>query len=223
MKRRTWFGPALVRLGALLMWATDSGVRVLPGAPWLAAERGAYRRLYGRAVHRRGRDLILPRLPGAPLAELLDGAGHDESSRQAGLATAAAALAAFHRGGSTHGDATAANVLIDAAGGARWFDFETAHAPRRRWRWRCADDLRALLQSAARGVATGVLAGRVEAVLDGYGDARMAVELARALESGWRALPYHLGQAPLSRDQAAALRRLVADRVVSRPGPTARP
>ena len=200
-KRRAFHAPFLVWLGLPLARILDTGVRVLPQHEWEERERRAYSRLHEAEVRVEGDGaLVLPFLPGRTLAALLDDASVDEATRQRAIVLAAAALAALHRLGLTHGDAMAANVMIDLeAGAARWFDFETVHDPRRREAWCRADDVRALLATCLLPTSEVGLDGTLTLVLEAYADATVVGLLADMFSTPMqRPLAFHLGQAPLS-------------------------
>ncbi|MDF1501419.1 lipopolysaccharide kinase InaA family protein, partial [Roseisolibacter sp. H3M3-2] len=207
-KRRRPHAPPLIALGNALLRALDAGVRVLPRRGWEARERALWARLHGAEI-RVDADgtLVLPRLPGETLARLLEDPALDAAVRGRAVGLAVAALAAMHRAGVTHGDAMAANVLVDLdAGTARWFDFETEHDAARAPAWRRADDLRALLATCAVRTPTARRDALVALVLDGYGDAEVARALAgRLAPARRRSLAFHLGQAPMPLAHARAL------------------
>lgn len=200
-KRRALHAPLLVRLGDPLMRVLGTGVRVLPQRAWEERERRAYRDLYAAEVRRDGDGtLVLPFLRGRTLAALLDDASVGEGARRSAIVLAAVALAALHRRGYTHGDAMAANVMIDLeAGAARWFDFETVHDPGRGEAWCRADDVRALLATCLHRTSGARLDDTFTLVLDAYAD-RAVVGLLHDMFSTTmqRPLAFHLGQAPLS-------------------------
>jgi hypothetical protein len=200
-KHRLFYAPLLVWMGGALVRMLDTGVRVLPQRDWEERERLIYRSLRGTSI-RIDADgmLVLPHLPGATLATLLEDPELAESVRTRAIALAVAALAEFHTRGFTHGDAMAENVMVDLeAGVARWFDFETVHDPSRPEAWRRADDVRALLATCLLRTGPEELAGTVHRILDVYGDEGVTRLLAASFTSVWRRpLPFHLGQAGLS-------------------------
>jgi hypothetical protein len=211
-KRRRFHAPLLVALGDPLVRVLDTGVRVLPQRAWEARERLLHQRLRGAAVRvEADGTLVLPCLTGRTLAALLEDGALDEPARARAAALAAAALAAFHALGLTHGDAMAENVMVDLdADVAHWFDFETEHDARRPLEWRRADDLRALLFTTLIRTAPARRAATLRLVLDAYGDERVARLLAARFTAVLRrALPFHLGQAPSSYGEFREIARLL--------------
>lgn len=197
-KRRRWYAPLLIAASAC--GTSPPRFMVLRADEWRAQEAALHRLLYGALVRfcPTG-ELELPACPGVTLAALLASARHTRGERRRALAAAIAALHSLHRlhvGGRpfSHGDATVENVTYDpATGRAHWFDFETAHDPRRPHAWRCADDLRALLFSAAAHLDATTLA---ETLAAHYPDGPALAEL-RGLASHlahWPD-PLHLAQA----------------------------
>jgi hypothetical protein len=84
------------------------------------------------------------------------------------LRLAASALGELHRLGETHGDATVENIAVDLASErAGWFDFDAVHLPGSAFGLRRADDLRALIFSAAGRASEVAPEELVQAVLSG--------------------------------------------------------
>jgi len=197
-KRRLFYAPLLVRLGGPLVRILDTGVRVLPRRDWEERERRVYWSLRGTSV-RIDADgaLILPCLPGEPLAALLEDPELEASLRKMAIERAVVALAELHRLGFTHGDAMAENVLVDlAAGVAHWIDFETVHDSGCPMAWRRADDLRALLATCLVRTSHEERSGTLRLILDVYRDDGVLRPLAASFASVWqRPLTFHLAQA----------------------------
>lgn len=215
-KHRLFYAPLLVWLGGPLVRVLDTGVRVLSQREWEERERRLYRGLRGTSIGiDAGGTLVLPCLPGATLAALLEDPALDEPARERAIGLAAATLAAFHRRGFTHGDAMAENVMVDLeAGAAHWFDFETLHDPGRPLAWRRADDVRALLATSLLRTGPGKLAETLTLILDVYADEEAARLLAASFASiVRRPLTFHLGQAALSLHDYREIARLLRARI----------
>jgi hypothetical protein len=203
-KRRAFYAPLLVWMGAPLMRLLDTGVRVLPQRDWERREREIYRIVYGVSI-RVGADgtLFLPYLAGKTLASVLDDPSADEPTRETAIERAVVALAEFHRLGFTHGDAMADNVMVDLeAGVARWFDFETVHESTRLETWRRADDVRALLSTCLARTPVEKRDVTRQRMLDIYANDEVARVLAASFTSTLRrSLAFHLGQAHQYRNE----------------------
>jgi hypothetical protein len=226
LKARRFYAPLLVALGGPLMRALGTGVRVLPQRDWEARERHLYESLHGAAIETTpGGGLLLPRLPGRTLAELLEDPTLGDEARTRAVDLAVRALVDLHESGFTHGDAMAENVLVDLDhSAAHWFDFETVHDQGRPLTWRRADDLRALVATCWIRSDPERRAGTLGVVLDGYRDAE-ALDRAGSSRSSSvvrlvadffdsplsRALPFHLGQAPLTLEDFEEIGRLVTE------------
>ncbi|MDR3636970.1 MAG: hypothetical protein P4L84_24410 [Isosphaeraceae bacterium] len=209
-KRRRWFSPLLIGPGNLCLRLLGSGVRVLPGAEWQARERTLHRALHGIELETGPRGwLLLPRWPGMVLADHARSRLNPAPARLRGLGAASRALRDLHRvelphadGGCerlSHGDATLRNVLFDpGTEEARWFDFDTAHAPGLAPAWRHGDDLRALVYSAVESFADVAVADLLRTVRDAYADPAPWEQLRDRLARGalYRS-PLHLAQACL--------------------------
>lgn len=214
-KRRLIHAPLLVWLGGGLLRILDTGVRVLPQRDWEAREGRLYRDIYGAAVRvEPGGTLLLPRFAGETLATLLENPAIDEPSRREAIRLAVVALADLHRGGFTHGDAMAENVMIDLQGrSAHWFDFETMHEPGRPLAWRRADDVRALLATSLLRTPPDRFAETLDLIVDRYADGEVTRHVAARFTSVLqRALTLHLGQAPLSFRSFGEIARLLRER-----------
>src|SRR5688572_5645681 len=214
-KHRAFYAPLLVWLGEPLAKMLDTGVRVLPQRDWEERERLIYERLYVTSIHVDGDGvLVMPRLPGATLATLLEDPQLEDADRAKAIELAVVALARFHDAGFTHGDAMAENVMVDLdAAVARWFDFETVHDSVRPLVWRRADDVRALLATCLLRTRPERFAGTLQLILDVYADYDVTRLVAASFIAGLRRpLAFHLGQAGLSYDdfrEIAALLRAV--------------
>jgi tRNA A-37 threonylcarbamoyl transferase component Bud32 len=215
-KHRRFHAPLLVWLGGPLVRILDTGVRVLPQRDWEERERQLYRSLCAAAI-RIDADgtLVLPSLPGATLATLLEHPELQASDRMRAIELAVVALAELHRRGWTHGDAMVENVQVDLrAGAAHWFDFETVHDAGRPMAWRRADDVRALLATCLLRTAPERLAETLRLVLDAYADEEVTPLVAASFASVFRRpLTFHLGQAGLSYPRFREIGRLLRARL----------
>ncbi len=145
-KRRKRFADLFRIPGNLILRFRKAPVQVLSKKDWHARET----KLSG-ATPIDG-DLVIDRLDGIPLAELL--AEEDSSEEKlAAISVAMRSLFEFHlRFDQSHGDASATNVMIcelqDGDLSATWFDFDVAHDESAPEVIRRADDLRALLYTS---------------------------------------------------------------------------
>jgi hypothetical protein len=188
-------------------------VEILWGERWLDRERALYQTLYGATVERAGDDALrLPLLPGETLAALLGRTRAWTGGAAEAMRAAWRALRVLHgldeeahgsRRSFSHADATVANVLVDATGAARFIDFESVHAERLGAVERRADDLRALVVSAAAALGGGsgelIAFARAAAAEAGLSAALRAVMRSTAHD------PIHLAQCPLAPDDRDAL------------------
>jgi hypothetical protein len=221
IRARSWYAPCLILLGNWYLRWLSTGVKILPTRVWLDWECRLHTELSGLIAQRAGRRrLLLPWIEGQPLAEILASRTQDPAHKDQAVRLAAAALIQAHQhhllwpdGVSrplSHGDATARNVLCDVAGGrAAWIDFETLHDPRRTAAWRHADDLRALVWSAAETVTPDAYEAICAAVIDCVSDAAVLGELAR-VAAGEQPSVYHLAQGTLSPAQHRRLCSVLA-------------
>ena len=215
-KRRAFYAPLLVWLGGPLVRLLDTGVRVLPQPDWEERERHLYSSLRGTSI-RVDADgtLVLPRLPGEPLAAVLEDPELDEPVRKRAIELTVVALAELHARGFTHGDAMAENVMVDLeAGVAHWFDFETVHESSRPIAWRRADDVRALAATCLVRTVPEKLAETLNLILDVYADEGVTGALIQSFASILRRpLTFHLGQAGLSFERFREIDGLLRERL----------
>ena len=214
-KRRRSHAPLLIGIGNALFGILGTGVRILPQRAWEERERAMYEQLYGTAIRIDADEaLVLPFLVGRTLAELLEDPEVTSPQRERAIEVAVLALADFHNRGFTHGDAMAENVMVDLdAGVARWFDFETVHQQRRPLAWCRADDLRALLATCLVRTDRDRFARTLRLIVDAYQQPAATPLLAASFCSvSRRALPFHLGQAPLAFGHFREIARLLGER-----------
>ncbi len=221
IRARTWYAAWLIPPGNWYLSWLSTGVSMLPTSLWLDWECRMYAELSPLLAQRAGRrQLLLPRIPGETLAAILSAPTQELSRKIQAVRLAAAALIETHRHNVpwpdgisrpfSHGDATARNVLCDVTGGrATWIDFETLHDPCRTVAWRQADDLRALVWSAAESIGSDAFEALCAAILDVVSDTAVLRELAHVAASG-RPNVYHLAQGTLSLSQHRRLCSILA-------------
>ena len=210
-KRRVKLAPLLVWVAGGLYRMLNTGVCILPQRSWEARERELHAALYQSVVVvEDDGTLVLPSLRGRILAQLLADPRVNGATRLRAVELAVLALAQLHARGFTHADAMAENVMIDLEyGTASWFDFENAHDPSRTPNWRRADDLRTLLSSCLLHAPERERPGLFRLILQCYPNIDVTRLLPNALKSHARALPLHLGQAPLSYNGFEELMKLL--------------
>lgn len=141
-KRRHWYASLFRIPGNLILGFRRAPVKVLSTSQWLEREQ----KLANATVSENA--AVLKKLDGIPLSEFL---ATESSSEQkiAAVSAAVASLYEFHfQQDQSHGDASAANVMIyELPHGkflATWFDFDVAHKESVSEVIRRSDDLRAL-------------------------------------------------------------------------------
>lgn len=154
--------------------------------------------------------LLLPELPGRPLASILASGNYAAEVKLQGVELAIHALQVLHQQRVTwpdgqerpfsHADATVKNVLIDLdAGTGYWIDFETLHDSKAPASWRQADDLRALLYSAARYLERSLLDDVCRRIVHACRGSPAVHELSAMIRAGQqRPNAYHLAQDQLT-------------------------
>lgn len=208
-RTRPLYAVCLIRLSNRYLGWSSTGLSILPTCQWLDWECRLHAELSGLIAQRGGRRiLVLPQIEGEELAVILSSPDKSLQYKSRSLRLAAAALVHAHHhsvlypdGVSrpfSHGDATARNVICNFAGShATWIDFETVHDPRRTVAWRQADDLRALIWSAAEITGPDAYSAVCNAVLSPVSDAAILSEL-ECMTANVCPAVYHFAQGSLS-------------------------
>ncbi len=161
IKTRTPLSWILIAIGNFVFQFRGSPVRVLHTTEWIAWESIIQHLTSGDFPNQPeppSRLLVLNKIPGQKLDNLLNQSSHAHGLKLCGIATQS--LYQFHqhpvklKGNEktllSHGDASVHNVLIDEENlSATWFDFDLRHNLDKPKNWRHADDLRALLFTTA--------------------------------------------------------------------------
>ncbi|MBI5760078.1 MAG: hypothetical protein HZA46_16295 [Planctomycetales bacterium] len=221
-KQRRWLTAPLIWAGNQWLARQGAGVQILSFAEWTRREEQFFAVLYKLTPLVEQDVLWLPALPGERLDDWLTTAGPSQLDRMLAVSSACKALGELHQiqpatpsgqfGLASHGDATVGNVLFEpSTGRATWCDFEMQHDVDRPAAWRHADDLRALLCSAAVRCADAELPLLVQTVVASYPHAGIVSNLRDALDREiQRPCSYHAAQANLDQRRLVILRDLVA-------------
>lgn len=220
IKRRTLVGTLMVPAANWYLRFLDAGVAILKRGDWLRREE-RIRNLSDvddtvaplASLPSASRIcLVTKRLAGTTLSELLRNNTRSYELKLHLLKAALRSLAQLHSrmilwgdGESrplSHGDATVHNVIVaPQSSRAQWLDFETSHDPRMATMNRQADDIRALLFSAAAYIPAQYLT-QFTAVLEAYPHLPVVEQLRQRLKTNWsRPNVFQLAQAPLTYQQ----------------------
>ena len=200
-KQRRAYAPMLVLLANWYAARLGLMMRMLAGPVWFRYEQLLYDVLHARPAPAHGkRALLLPRLPGRNLLDLLQRDPCLSGEGRMGLELAAIELARLHAcrtphplGGGrrpfSHADATIRNVLVAVdRRQAVWIDFETAHTQAVPAQVRHADDLLTLLSTAAAIIEPAALPALRQTVLSHYGSSSVTGPM-WDLAQAWDARP----------------------------------
>ena len=224
-KRRRLMAGLIIPPGNLYFRITGNPSEVLSRGRWLEWERSVdaatgRRWLASGETDRRG--LWYRRAPGISLRQLLADDALTLEQKFEAIGWSMVALRGLHACSAdwgdglqqslSHGDATSANVIVDLdARTADWIDFETRHLPGIPELDRQADDLRALLDSAAVHLPAACYPRLAEVLVDAVRDEALLAHLAERIAEGGRAsTAAQLAQAPLAWSAAQALRTALA-------------
>lgn len=232
-KRRHWYAPFLIVLGNFYLRRIGASTRFLPNHAWQAWESEVYRAAYGHLaqteVHVTGCSncdsgcLLLPRWSGTTLRDYFASCAHCRTEKQRAVGLAAEELNRLHQlrvrwpDGQlryfSHGDATVRNViLIEAPLQAKWIDFDMGHVETQPDTWRQADDLRAMLFSAAKWFPPESYGELAEITLGSYGNWPVVERLAENLVAPTcRPNSFQLAQSGLTYDQYRQLNAAVLE------------
>jgi len=217
-KGRRWYAPLLIAVGNAYLRQIGLSARVLTNQAWRQWECEVYRRAYGSVLLADKQDRVqIPLWRGRVLANFLAAPMHPASLKLQAVRLAAAALHRLHQLSVrwpdgrqrpfSHGDATVRNVIVTRKlDQATWFDFDMAHDETQPATWRHADDLRAMIFSAAKWFPEEIYADLVQSVLTSYADPAVSEPLSAAIiQSRDRPNSFHLAQSRLTYDQNRAI------------------
>ena len=190
--RLSWL---LILPGNLVLRWRQVPVQVLPTHQWKAWER-TVTPFDHTCDETSSRALTIAKIEGVPLAQLLSHSDLQIAQKLNLVSLAAAALHGLHqqvretsdfgRIQLSHGDATVRNAMMGLdSDTATWFDFDLRHDLNIPAPLRHADDLRALLFSAAHYFSLENLADLVHITKKTYDEGEVWHELARQLNDRW--------------------------------------
>lgn len=177
LKRRTWYSRLIVFICNLITRRRRVPVVILKADEFYAWEMRLSQLLDGEAISAGSRGgILLPRIPGRSAAEILSDSACPMQEKLDMLRQAALSLRELHETyiddtGTTlsHGDATVFNVIYNKeTGSAQWFDFEQRHEFSVEQDIRHADDLRAMIFSAAARLERSTWPSMIHAIIDEY-------------------------------------------------------
>lgn len=194
-KERHWLSWLLILPGNLVLRWRQAPVRVLPTHQWKAWERTVTP--FDHACDETSsRTLTIAKIDGVPLAQLLSHSDLPIEQKLNLISLAATALHGLHQQVRetsefgdvrlSHGDATVRNVMMGLnSDTATWFDFDLRHDLNISAVLRHADDLRALLFSAAHYFPPENLTDFVHITRKTYHEGEIWHELDRQLNNRW--------------------------------------
>lgn len=227
-KRRLWFGPPLILAGNGYLRFIKAKVFVLHDREWLQWEPLMYKMILNlEVVAEKPNELRYPIkfLDGKSLASILEDEEISLHHKMGALASAIESLVQMHQlhlplpNGNTrlfsHADATARNVLCDLnSNSSYWFDFETVHDKDTTEVWRFADDLRALIYSAAEYTSVSEFKVLCESALKRYPNPNVLLELRnQILSQKENPVVYHLAQGRLQVGKRFTINQIVMEAV----------
>lgn len=194
-KQRHPFSWLLIFPGNLVLRWRKVPVRVLPTQQWMEWER-TIAPVDHEVEELAPRTLTLAKIEGSPLAKTWSTSDVQTDQKLEIISVATAELLNFHQRhcyvpglGQTpisHGDATIRNVMIDQTNQtATWFDFDLQHDMQINAVARHADDLRALLFSAAHFFPVDDLKELVRITRNSYDQPDVWNELSAQIISRW--------------------------------------
>jgi hypothetical protein len=220
-KRRRLAAALIIPPGNVYLRMMGNPSIVLSRHRWLAWERavdeGTGRQLLAN-VETDAHSLWCRRVAGIPLQQLLADDSVALEQKIEANRWSIIALRALHactadwgdgrRQPISHGDATASNVIVDLpARIACWIDFETRHLPAIPELDRHADDLRALITSAALHLSAASDPRLTEVLVTAVGDKALLARFQERLRDDWSAPTVaQLAQAPLPWSRYQTLR-----------------
>jgi hypothetical protein len=212
-KRRRWYAPLLIAVGNAYLRQIGAKTRILTNHTWHIWETEIYRLQEKGTCPPANGWLLIPLRGDTVLRDYL--ASHEKSTldKLQAIRLASQSLARLHQlrlrwpdGRErlfSHGDATVRNVVLSEPPlTANWIDFDMGHQAALPDEWRHADDLRALLFSAASWFPRDRYQHLSEHGLTGYGIPSVIDKLAEiVMASGKHPSSFQLAQSGLNYDQ----------------------
>jgi hypothetical protein len=221
-KRRKRFAHLIIPAGNLFLKITGSPNIVLPLTLWLewehAVEASTRRGLVSTDRFADGTSLWCRRVPGTSLRQVLAASDCSSNQKCDAIRWSLASLRMLHenvsdwgdgiRQSTSHGDATANNVIVDFnKRTACWIDFDTRHRPHLSEADRRTDDLRALIYSSAVHLPASRFPELADILIAAQFDDAIVRNFRQRLTKEWIDLTAaQLAQAPLHWSAATALR-----------------
>jgi len=193
-KRRLYAAPLIIASNVYLR-ISRTHVYFLSRRKWLLWEHQVYKEILGKESQISDHHtLVLPKLEGATLSDLLISKNECEVRTIEAVGWAIRAIETMHKcdinwpdgekRSFSHGDAKVGNIICDLVSETCYIlDYESIHDARMSSEWRHADDLRAIIYSAAEYIEPHFLNQLCRMAIRNYNDRAVLAQLKNYIET----------------------------------------
>lgn len=218
LKKRRWYAALIIIASNVYLKISSTYVYFLSRRKWLHWEHRIYKEILGKECQINDhRTLVLPKLEGATLSDLLKSKNECEVRKIEAVGWAISAIETMHKcqinwaDGEkrrfSHGDAKVDNIICDLVSKTCYIlDYESIHDGKMSSEWRHADDLRAIIYSAAEYIEPNSLNQLCRTSIRNYNDRAVLAQLKKYIEM-LKHCPnvYHFTQGNLGFEKKASL------------------
>lgn len=233
LKKRRWYAALIIIASNVYLRISSTHAYFLSRRKWLLWEHRIYKEILGKECRiDDNRTLILPKLEGATLSDFLISKNECEVRKIEAVGWAISAIETMHKcqinwpDGEkrtfSHGDAKVSNIICNSVSKTCYIlDYESIHDAKMSSEWRHADDLRAIIYSAAEYIESNLLNQLCRTAIRNYNDRAVLAQLRSYIEMlKHRPNVYHFTQGNLGFEKKASLDDiLLRELVVALNGP----
>lgn len=218
LKKRRWYAPLIIIASNVYLRISSTNVYFLSRSKWLLWEHKVYKEILGKEARIDNHStLVLPKLEGVTLSVLLRSKKESEPKKIEAVRWAVRAIETMHKSriiwpdgqerSFSHGDAKADNIICDPVSETCYIlDYESIHDVRMSSEFRHADDLRAIIYSAAEYIEPHSLNQLCRMAVRNYNNRAVLVQLKDYIEMlKHRPNVYHFTQGRLGFEKKAGL------------------
>jgi hypothetical protein len=218
LKKRRFYAALLIIASNVYLKISRTHVYFLSRRKWMLWEHQVYKEILGKESQIGDHNtVVLPKLDGAPLSDFLTSKNESEVMKMEAVGWAVSAIEIMHKcqiiwpdgekRSFSHGDAKVGNIICDAVSKTCYvLDYESIHDARMSSEWRHADDLRAIIYSAAEYIESDLFNQLCRMAIRNYSNKAVLAQLKNYIEI-LKYCPnvYHFTQGNLGFEKKASL------------------
>jgi hypothetical protein len=218
LKKRRFYAALLIIASNVYLRISRTYVYFLSRSKWMLWEHQVYKEILGKESQIGDHNtLILPKLDGAPLSDVLTSKNESEVRKMEAVGWAVSAIETMHKcqiiwpdgekRSFSHGDAKVGNIICDDVSKTCYvLDYESIHDVRMSCEWRHADDLRAIIYSAAEYIEPDLFNRLCRTAIRNYSNRAVLAQLKNYIEMlKYCPKVYHFTQGNLGFEKKASL------------------